>query len=409
MTDHYQELPPEITALVNKGATQGLTAAEKQTLSSYVNNARGVGNPQNLEFIRMLMAEPSIDVDQGTPASGPGNPLDALFGGGSEIPATPAGFGGFAAMAAGSVSTMLGSGASAAPGPPTSSGAPLSLTNSEPSPVNTALTFSDDYPITNANPGVSTIGGGNSDDVATNDPSGNVPPAQGSGRDRRPRADREDWKAQRDAIAGADVGTLPESSAFAGIDPGLLPGFAQNPELAAQQIARSRGGGAASASILAPQLGAAMGLDAAGVLAGDRQLGGGRGAGDRLALSEAFVNSMGPGSFVEPGGVYRRALKNAMHTPVESMFTGEGDPGDITNQIQVTNGALASSAPYMTKDASDALAAQLQNAGDEYILAVANGEIDPGAVTYPMWLKHEKKAKRWVGRGLTQEQIAAAF
>lgn len=248
---------------------------------------------------------------------------------------------------------------------------------------------------------------GRAEQVGVEDPTLAMFPDRGGGRDRNnERGDRHDYKVERDAM----MGQMAPGSAFAGVDPAMLELMASDPHLAARRISESRGGSGAGANLLAPQLAAAMDLNQTGVLAGRRRLGGYESAGDQLGAAEAFVNSQGPGSYVDPQSLYRQTLRNVLHTNAEDMFTGEGVAGDIPNQMATTAGALMAAASASTTPAAqEALQAKLNAAQEEYLLGVADGSISPELMSYPEWLRTEKKARRWIGPGLSQERVAAAF
>ena len=87
-----------------------------------------------------------------------------------------------------------------------------------------------------------------------------------------------------------------------------------------------------------------------------------------------------------------------------------GEPGDINNQIAVSNGALmAAASASMTTDSASAIQARLEKAGTEYIMGVVDGSILPEELSYPEWLRTAKNVRKWVGPGTTMEQMRGAF
>ena len=239
-------------------------------------------------------------------------------------------------------------------------------------------------------------------------------PDRGGGHDRaRERGGRgggTDWRNEAASLGGR----LPGESAFAGIEAGMLPTLEANPALAANFIARQRGAGDAGGALIAPQLEQLMNLNRAGLLGGKGvgPSGGLQGSANRLGSAEALYNAMGPGSYLDPQSLHRETLRNIRRTDAATMSsgTGEGEAGDINNQIAVTNDALlVAASASMAPDALAAMEARLAGAEQEYIMGVVDGSIVPGQMSYPQWLRTEKKVRKWVGPGTTPEQWQQAF
>lgn len=207
------------------------------------------------------------------------------------------------------------------------------------------------------------------------------------------RGGNDNWK-HNEFNAGMGV---PATSAFAPIMEGRLPTYATAPGLAANRIA---GGSMAGAAQIQPYVEAGLNLAQMGSLGQSlhgregRGLGGGpQNAADQLALTENLVNSMGPGTQVDPRAIYRDAMHRAGRTPVESMNTGQGTAGDEDNQIRVTGGALMNAGAFMTPDAKDALANQINVAAMQWLDRRNQGD----TISFPEYLR-SVGAQRWVGK-----------
>ena len=406
MTDRTGTLPPNIAEIVQKGASSGLTSAEHQTLTQFLSMARGRISPADEQMLDALAQEPPIDASYSE--SGPGvgysgetglsNPWDIFKGlnpGYSET-------GGDPRTTPPSVAEQVNA-ALAAGAPDIPEFGPSGIT------MDNGLFLGEEgkrLPTVDIpRPGASQVGGSNSDEMPTNDPEGRLPPRRGDRKERR----AEDWVAQSEQLRGARTNELSPDSAFAGISPDYLPALEQNPELAAQLIAKKRGGAGVMASSLSPRLQAILDMQNAGVLSRDKRLGGPPSSLDALQQAESVMNSLESGESIDPRWVTRRALRNARNTPTEEMFLGEGDPGDLNNIIMTTNGALLSARPFMRQESRDRLTALVQSAQDEYLLGVATGKINPDQMSYPNWLKTVKKAHRWIGKSPTPEEMRVAF
>lgn len=225
---------------------------------------------------------------------------------------------------------------------------------------------------------------------------------------RTRRRDRAGGGTGRTPDYGLDQpNPLPGESAFAGLDPGSLGTIADNPDIAARYLARQRGN-ENGAPILSEAMRNALTLSGMGLLGGNRGAGGQRdlssipsSAGERLGRAENWLNQMkADGTFPDPQGIYKKAFRRVRHTDPSLMSTGEGEAGDVENQINVTTGALLDAAQASGMDDQNLgwLQARLGQASQEYVMGVAEGSIDPVLTSYPAWLRSEKKAQRWLGR-----------
>lgn len=198
-------------------------------------------------------------------------------------------------------------------------------------------------------------------------------------------------------------------SAFAGLDPGALSTIADNPDIAARYLARKRGN-ENGAPILSEAMRNALALSGMGLLGGARGMSrdGKRdlssipgSSAERLRRAENWLGQMeADGTFADPQAAYKKMFRRVRNTDPSLLSTGEGEPGDMENQINVTTGALldAAQAAGMDDDNLGWLQARLGQASQEYVMGVAEGSIDPVLMSYPNWLRTEKKAQRWLGR-----------
>lgn len=227
---------------------------------------------------------------------------------------------------------------------------------------------------------------------------------------RQRRRDRAGGGNGRTPDYGLDMpNPMDDASAFAGLDPGALSTVADNPDIAARYLARKRGN-EHGAPILSEAMRNALALSGMGLL------GGGQGmsssgkrdlssrplsAADQLGRAENWLSQMeAQGTFPDPRAAYKKMFRRVRNTDPSLLSTGEGEAGDMENQINVTTGALldAAQAAGMDEDNLGWLAAKLGAASQEYVMGVAEGSIDPVLTSYPNWLRMEKKAQRWLGR-----------
>lgn len=184
----------------------------------------------------------------------------------------------------------------------------------------------------------------------------------------------------------------PDDYAFDDTPLGMRDMIASNPDVYANIM---YGDSQIKRETMTPFIQSAGALAAAGVIGpsySDDLHGGATSSSLRMQAMEDAVNTMDqPGmQFVDPGSIYGQMFDRASNSY---------DPGDptsdatkITEQIDLTNEALMNAAPYMAKDASEYLAARLEQARLEYITLIAKGE---ASMTYPAYLQ-SIGADKWI-------------
>jgi hypothetical protein len=145
----------------------------------------------------------------------------------------------------------------------------------------------------------------------------------------------------------------------------------------------------------------ALGLSRAGLLSHNRDLNTvpltGR---EQLQTAEDWLGQMeGNGVTINPRSVYQRALRRAKRTDPLTMDTGEGQAGSIENQIAVTHGALSAAleGSGATAEAVQGLSNKLNRAAQDYVMALAKGELEDPSMSYPEYLR-SIRAQKWLGR-----------
>lgn len=250
---------------------------------------------------------------------------------------------------------------------------------------------------------------GDFDPAAMTWPSNGQPDDPGFPRQRK--RDREGGSGRTPGDRLQQGNPLGPDSAFSGItDPGALSTIADNPDIAARYVARKRGN-EHGAPIISESMRNALALSGMGLLgggsagmssSGKRDLSSiPRSSAEQLGRAENWLGQMEQnGTFADPQAIYKKMFRRVRNTDPNLMSTGEGEAGDMENQINVTTGALldAASASGMDEDNLGWLQARLGQAAQEYVMGVAEGSIDPMRVSYPNWLRSEKKAHRWLGR-----------
>lgn len=221
------------------------------------------------------------------------------------------------------------------------------------------------------------------------------------------RAARQDARGQARGGQGANwkmIEGLGGNSAFSDISPQYLGAYAANPQLAAQEIANQGLPPGTNANITAqglePLTGSALAMANLGLLGGGKGhgLGGPSSAGQQLGRAEALVNSLGPGQYIDPGAVMRRTMHRADKTPIGDLYSGQGDPNDIMQQVSTTQNAILAPLKGVATDAAyNGTAAMLDQEANAWLQAVAHGDIDPNQVSYPAWLR-EHHRQRFLGR-----------
>ena len=227
---------------------------------------------------------------------------------------------------------------------------------------------------------------------------------------RQRRRDRAGGGQGRTPDYGLDQpNPLGGESAFSGLDPGALETVADNPDIAARYLARKRGN-EHGAPILSDAMRNALALSGMGLLGGTPGMSSSgkkdlssrpASSAEQLGRAENWLGQMDQqGTFPDPRAAYKKMFRRARNTDPNLMSTGEGEAGDMENQINVTTGALldAAQAGGLDDDNLGWLQARLGQAAQEYVMGVAEGSIDPVLTSYPSWLRNEKKAQRWLGR-----------
>lgn len=187
-------------------------------------------------------------------------------------------------------------------------------------------------------------------------------------------------------------------SAFGDVNPAYLQAYASNPAMAAREIAGPNA--SLTASAMQPLVGSALAMAQTGLLGGGRGhgLGGPASAGQQLQRAEGLVNSLGPGQYVDPGSVLRQTMRRARKTPLGDLYSGQGDPNDINQQIATTQNAILSTLQGVaTEEAYNGTQAMLDQEAMAWLDEVAHGTIDPNQVSYPEYLRQHKRQK-FLGR-----------
>jgi hypothetical protein len=378
--DRNTQVPPEIARLIEKAQGPGLDQHDRLILNGYIISSRRQLPPEFTTYLTDLVSKaPLVGMETG----GPGLSLPSL-GEASGFPA--------ATQPPSVADQVAAAQAAAAPAitPPGTEdwqaqlgslpgwGAPDGAAPAPPEPA------------------------------TITPPSTTLSPGLGMGGDRVPRADRgggQDRAAERgprtnDKIA-ADAMANDPTSVFADVGPDFDATIANNPAIAARMMAEARGGGDATAAALTPRVAGALGLSRAGLLSHNRDLNTvpltGR---EQLQTAEDWLGQMeGNGVTINPRSVYQRALRRARRTPAGEMDTGEGEAGSIENQIAVTHGALSAAleGSGATAEAVQGLSNKLNRAAQDYVMALAKGELEDPSMSYPEYLR-SIRAQKWLGR-----------
>jgi hypothetical protein len=188
------------------------------------------------------------------------------------------------------------------------------------------------------------------------------------------------------------------NSAFNQLDPNYVTMVAKSPDLAAammtdQGLPAGRHAPNAAAA-MTPMMGSAMAMAQEGMLGGVKGhgLGVGRPLGrDTLQRAEGLLNSLGPGESIDPAYVYSKGLRMARKTPLDEL----SDPG---TQIQVTQDAILKPLQGLVDEgAYTATQNMLQRAAMTWLQGVADGSINPDLISYPEYLRQQKK-QHYLGR-----------
>lgn len=195
-----------------------------------------------------------------------------------------------------------------------------------------------------------------------------------------------DWAARRDL----ELSSVPSDSVFANIPVGEWSKFSylmSNPNLLAGKLYE---GTPATAAMATPMVGAIAELARKGLLQSGDQMINAEGFGSNVSqarMVEDTINAMRgqKGAEVSPRAIYQEAFRRALNTPVEEMSTGDGDPGDLSNQIAITNGYLLLAQPFISEGQQEYFKTKLDRYAQAYAQQVVNGEIDV-SYSYPQWL-----------------------
>ena len=193
-----------------------------------------------------------------------------------------------------------------------------------------------------------------------------------------------DWRGLREL----EQTLVPPDSAFANIPASDLDKFSTlmaNPNLLAGMLYPDT---PMTAAMATPNVTALAQLARYGLLSpGTKMLDEGQMGSDinQARLVEQTLNSMKGvnGAEVSPRAIYQEAFRRALNTPVEEMSTGNGDPGDLSNQIAVTNAYLLLAKPFVSQGQQDFFEQKLNRWAEAYAQQYVNGETD---VSYPQWL-----------------------
>ena len=396
------QLPPEIAILLQKAQSGGLSSHDRAILNGYIVSSRGQVPAEFTSYLNDLMSgAPEVDPQAGRTApitrEGAEDWVSQAAGFGPVTP-TPTPLPTQTPSAHDQIQNTLGQGGT------------QSLPEIEgPKKIITDWTAEPEVATTIPTAPVGPL---------SLDPATTLPPDRGGGSDRA--IEREARLAERGprnpGRTGPNIGidTISPDSAFSGVSGDHLAALSQDPAMVARFIAQHGQpegvNASAEAALIAPRVQSYLNLDQTGILRGRNKLEGSRSDAERLMAAEAMVGEIGAGEYLDPQTLFRQTFRNAGNTEASEMWTGEGLAGDPANQMAVTNGALLAAAQAsMTAESQQAMTAKLNAASQEYMMGVANGEIDPNTVSYPEFLRTEKKARRWVGPGVSLEQARAAF
>jgi hypothetical protein len=389
-----EPLPPEIIEIVTRATTGELTPDDRVALQTFMMQAGFAIDPDNAAYINSLIDEGAEDIPSVDPLAAP---LDAMQGAGDMIGSTVLGgyFGGSdipAASAAETTPPVIPSQRQGDGWNPMDRirGAPGDRPTSPPTQAPDAASLTQERGFDWRQPSAATHGSLGAADMSSNASVTN--PAQ---IERVRQGGGTDWGAE---AANMGLVGMPEGSAFGNVDASGLGLFANSPELFARQLAESRGGGPGFAGTIAPYAESALRLAGEGTLGGSQ--GKGLGAGpssnaEQLAAAEAYLQATTtqPGVSGDPAGIYRDMFRRSQRTDPQAMNSGEGMAGDMNNQIQVTNGALAASmTPDMTDAARERLTNMLNMAAQDWVMKTATGEENR---SYPEYLR-AIGARRWI-------------
>lgn len=199
-----------------------------------------------------------------------------------------------------------------------------------------------------------------------------------------------------------DPGTQYGGYEFADMTPMQQIQLHQDPRVMAALYAEAAGGGDGTAAFLMPFIEGADAMSQSGILGGqgrDNSIFGGPTSDiGQLAQIEDVMDVMArPGvQFFDNQELYRRSMERLGNTDFSQYSGQNGQPMGVDDIIQVSNAALMASAPFMSKTTQAAVSARLEQAGVQYKLALATGEI-PMDESYPAYLRRIG-ADTWMGQ-----------
>lgn len=372
------DLPPEVSAAIGRFRMQAFTDRDRQVITEFlVNNGDSLTANEQMALGDIIHAMDSGNMVSQTPAPAvdPGHPPD--------------------------VATMrAAAGLSAPANLPTPQPPPLSPTPQIPSSPNDPIMRGPSPGGLASAPNVASLRSAPTN-LPTPTPSPVSPmPAGGYGASNLlARAGRQ--QARGDARGGQNwklIEDMGPNSAFADVSPEYRQAYADSPAMASRELSGPNADITARAR--EPMVSSALAMAASGLLGGGHGhgLGGPGSASAKLGRAEGLLNSLGPGGYIDPGSVLHQTLRRARKTPIDKLYSGQGDPNDITQQIDTTNQAILKPLEGVTDpDAYNGLQAVLQQESMNWLQAVAHGEIDPNTMSYPEWLRQHKMQK-FLGR-----------
>jgi hypothetical protein len=186
-----------------------------------------------------------------------------------------------------------------------------------------------------------------------------------------------------------DVNQFPEGYSFSGGNEASVDILSSHPELWTRQQA-NRAGTPNMAAFMEPRVNASLNMATMGLLGDDinNTLGGGSTTPTgRLAASEDFMKQFDAEGvqFVDPADIWNQAFERANNTRFESMVSPQtGQLMTPEEIITATHDALLTSMGFANPETESWANSLLNNAAQEYMLALANGDTD---LSYPAYLE----------------------
>lgn len=166
--------------------------------------------------------------------------------------------------------------------------------------------------------------------------------------------------------------------------------------------AEAAGGGDGTAAFLMPLIQSADAMSQSGILGGATRdstiFGGPTSDIGQLGQIEDVMDVMNqPGlQTIDTKETYRRSMERLGNTDFSQYAGDNGQPYTVDDIIGISNSALMASAPFMSRTTQAAISARLQQAGVQYKLSLATGDIDP-SMSYPEYLR-QIGADTWMGQ-----------